>query len=219
LSDARGCRASNCAAAFRVLGMQGATGLAARNLELSMTRLARLLLSCFLIGLLPSLASAELTVGTIAPAFSTKAAKGGAELTFTLAEALKKGPVVVYFYPKSFTSVCTEEAHLFAEAMPGFEKLGSSVIGISADTIETQREFSKTECRDKFPVAADPNGKIVKAYDAVALNLGVSIFASRTSYVITPDGKVASVLTASDAGSHIQSALTFVKAWKARQVR
>lgn len=184
-----------------------------------MTRLARFLLSCFLIGLLPSLACAELTVGKIAPAFSTKAARGGKELIFTLSEALKKGPVVVYFYPKSFTSVCTEEAHLFAEAMPAFETLGSSVIGISADTIETQREFSKTECRDKFPVAADPDGKIVKAYDAVAMNLGVSIFASRTSYVITPDGKIASVLTAEDAGSHIQSALTFVKAWKARQVR
>lgn len=184
-----------------------------------MTLLARILLSCFLVGLVPSLASAELTVGTIAPAFSTKAAQSGKDLTFTLSQALKKGPVVVYFYPKSFTSVCTEEAHLFAEAMPEFEKLGSSVIGISADTIETQREFSKTECRDKFPVAADPNGKIVKAYDAVALNLGVSIFANRTSYVITPDGKIASVLTAQDAGSHIQSTLAFVKAWKARKVR
>ena len=184
-----------------------------------MTLLARFLLSCFLAGLLPSLAWAELTVGTIAPAFSTKAAQGGTALTFTLSEAIKKGPVVVYFYPKSFTSVCTEEAHLFAEAMPEFETLGSSVIGISTDTIETQREFSRTACRDKFPVAADPEGEIVKAYDAVSLNLGVSIFASRTSYVITPDGKIASVLTAGDAGSHIQSALKFVKAWKARQVR
>lgn len=184
-----------------------------------MTRLARLLLSCFLAGLLPSLAWAELKVGTIAPAISTKAAQGGKELTFTLSEALKKGPVVVYFYPKSFTSVCTEEAHLFAEAMPEFKTLGSSVIGISTDSIETQREFSRTECRDKFPVAADPEGDIVKAYDAVALNLGVSLFASRTSYVITPDGKIASVLTAGDAGSHIQSALKSVKAWKARPVR
>src|SRR5687767_5412582 len=101
----------------------------------SMTCLARLLLSCFLAGLLPSLAWADLTVGTIAPAFSTKAAKGGTDITFTLAEALKKGPVVVYFYPKSFTAGCTEEAHLFAEAMPEFETLGSSVIGISTDTI------------------------------------------------------------------------------------
>ena len=184
-----------------------------------MTRLARLVLSCFLVGLLPSLALAELTVGKPAPAFSTKAALGGKEITFTLSEALKKGPVVVYFYPKSFMSVCTEEAHLFAEAMPEFKTLGSSVIGISADTIETQRAFSTEACRDKFPVAADPDGDIVKAYDAVALNLGISLFASRTSYVITPDGKIASVLTASDADSHIQSALKSVKAWKARQIR
>jgi peroxiredoxin len=181
-----------------------------------MTLLARVLLSCFLAGLLPSLARAELTVGTAAPAFSTKAALGGKEMTFTLSEALKKGPVVVYFYPKSFTSVCTEEAHLFAEAMPEFEKLGASVIGISTDTIETQRDFSREGCRDKFPVGADPQGKIVKAYDAVSMNLGVAMFASRTSYVIAPDGKVTSVLTAGDAGSHIQSALKSVKAWKKR---
>ena len=184
-----------------------------------MTRLARLLLSCLLVGVLPSLAWAELTVGTIAPAFSTKAARGGTDLTFKLSEALKKGPVVVYFYPKSFTSVCTEEAHLFAEAMPEFETLGASVIGISADTIETQREFSRTACRDKFPVAADPHGKIIKDYDVVAWKDGDSIFANRTSYVITPDGKIASVLTASGAGGHIQSALKSVKAWKSHQAR
>jgi peroxiredoxin len=184
-----------------------------------MTRLARFVLCCFLTGLLPSSAWAELTVGASAPAFSAKAAQGGTELRFTLSEALKKGPVVVYFYPKSFTSVCTKEAHLFAEAMPEFETLGSSVIGISTDTIETQREFSREGCRDKFPVAADPQGDIVKTYDALAWKDGDSLFASRTSYVITPDGKVGSVLTAGDAGSHIQSALAFVKAWKAHQAR
>ena len=182
-----------------------------------MATLARFLLGCFLAGLLPSLARSELAVGTVAPAFSTTAVQGGTELTFTLAEALKKGPVVVYFYPKSFTSVCTEEAHLFAEAMPEFETLSSSVIGISVDTIETQREFSRMACRDKFPVAADPEGKVVRAYDSLVAKRDGGIFASRTSYVITPDGKIASVLTAGDAGSHIQSALTSVKAWKARQ--
>ena len=165
-----------------------------------------------------SLAWSELTVGMIAPAFSTKAAQGGSDRIFTLSEALKKGPVVVYFYPKSFTSVCTEEANLFAEAMPEFERLGSSVIGISTDTIETQREFSRMACRDKFPVAADPKGDVAKAYD-VLVRFGGGIIAGRTSYVITPDGKIASALTAGDAGSHIQSALTSVKAWKARQVR
>jgi thioredoxin-dependent peroxiredoxin len=183
-----------------------------------MTHLARFLLSCFLVGPLPSLAWSELTVGTIAPAFSAKAAQGGMNLTFTLSEALKKGPVVVYFYPKSFTSVCTEEAHLFAEAMSEFDALGSSVIGISIDSLETQREFSRMACRDKFPVAADPKGNVVKAYD-VLVRFGGGIIASRTSYVITPDGKIASVLTAGDAGSHIQSALTSVKAWKARQAQ
>ena len=184
-----------------------------------MTLLSRFFLSCFLISLLPSLAWAELTIGTNAPAFSTKAARGGTEINYTLSEALKKGPVVVYFYPKSFTSVCTEEAHLFAEAMPKFEILGVSVIGISTDKIETQREFSRTACRDKFPVGADPQGDIVKAYDVMGWKQGRNIFASRTSYVITPDGNIASVLTAPDAGSHIQSALTFVKAWKTRQAR
>jgi peroxiredoxin len=188
------------------------------NLERSMTILARFLLSCFVVGLLPSLAWSELGAGTIAPAFSAKAAQGGTDLTFTLSDALKKGPVVVYFYPKSFTSVCTEEAHLFAEAMPEFEALGSLVIGISADTIETQREFSRMECRDRFPVAADPSGDIVKAYDAL-VRIGGGIVANRTSYVITPDGKIASVLTAGEAGIHIRSALKSVKAWKASQVR
>jgi thioredoxin-dependent peroxiredoxin len=184
-----------------------------------MTILARFLLSCSLAGLLPSLAWSELTVGQIAPAFSTQAAQGGKDLTFMLSKALKKGPVVVYFYPKSFTSVCTEEAHLFAEAMPEFEKLGSTVIGISTDSIETQRSFSQMECRDKFPVAADPAGDVVKAYDVVMVRLGGIIVANRTSYVITPDGKIASVLTAGDAESHIQSALKSVKAWKVRQAR
>jgi peroxiredoxin len=180
-----------------------------------MTIRARLLLGCILAGLLPALAWAELAVGTTAPAFSSKAARGGRDLTFTLAEALKKGPVVVYFYPKSFTKVCTEEANLFAEAMPEFESLGSSVIGISTDTIETQREFSRLECRDKFPVAADPEGSLAKAYDVLVQREG-GVLASRTSYVIAPDGRIASVRTARDASTHIETALASVKALKAR---
>ena len=183
-----------------------------------MAILPRVVLSCVLAGVLPSLAWSELPVGTMAPAFTAKAAQGGRDLSFTLSRALEKGPVVVYFYPKSFTSVCTEEAHLFAEAMPEFDALGSSVIGISTDTIETQREFSRLECRDRFPVAADPKGEVVKAYD-VALRFGGGIAANLTSYVITPDGKIASVHTSGDAESHIQSALKSVKAWKARQGR
>jgi peroxiredoxin len=184
-----------------------------------MTILARMLLSCFLAGLLPSLAWSELVVGATAPAIAAKAARGGTDLTFTLSEALRKGPVVVYFYPKSFSKICTEEAHLFAEAVPELEALGASVIGISTDTIETQREFSRLACRDRFPVAADPQGDVAKAYDVLVQRDGGAVAASRTSYVIAPDGRIASVLTAREADTHIAAALAAVKAWKAQQTR
>jgi thioredoxin-dependent peroxiredoxin len=74
--------------------------------------------------------------------------------------------VVLYFYPKSFTSVCTVEAHEFAENIENFAAAGASVIGLSGDKIEVQRDFSTKECRDKFPVGADPSFSVIKAYDA-----------------------------------------------------
>lgn len=172
------------------------------------------LLIC-LLALVSTGARAELSAGSPAPAFSIPAALGGKDIVFSLAASLTKGPVVVYFYPKSFTSVCTEEARLFAEAMEEFEALSASVIGISTDTLETQREFSRLECRDKFPVGADPDGSVVRAYDA-ARGTASRIMASRTSYVITPDRKIHAALTASDAESHIQFALKSIRAWKTR---
>lgn len=180
-----------------------------------MRRFIRLCLSSA-ISLAPSAAHAELAVGSTAPLFSAPAALGGRDVAFTLIDALQKGPLVLFFYPKSFTSVCTVEAHLFAEAMGEFEAAGASVMGISTDTIETQREFSKTECRDKFAVAADPDGAVAKAYD-VAIQRGSRIVAGRTSYVVTPDGRIAAVHTASDAEGHILSALAAVKAWRKKQ--
>ncbi len=173
-----------------------------------MSVFSRILL-IFLLSLVSTGAKAELSVGARAPAFSVPAALGGKDIAFDLAAALSKGPVVVYFYPKSFTSVCTEEAKLLAEAMEEFEKLGASVLGISMDTIETQREFSRLGCRDKFPVGADPDGSVVRAYDA-----GRGSYASRTSYVIAPDGKIHSVLTASGAEEHVTFAMRAVRAWK-----
>ena len=100
-------------------------------------------------------AVAALRPGAPAPDFSVEAAQGGKTFTFDLASALRKGPVVVYFYPKSFTSTCTLEAHEFADAIPTFQAAGASVIGLSGDSIATQREFSSKECRDTFPVGAD----------------------------------------------------------------
>ncbi len=178
-----------------------------------MTIFSRALLIC-LMTLISTGARAELSVGTPAPAISIPAALGGKDIVFDLKASLSKGPVVVYFYPKSFTSVCTEEARLFAETMGEFEALGASVIGISTDSLETQREFSRLECRDKFPVGADPDGRVVRAYDAARGT--TRVMASRTSYVITPDSRIHAVLTASDAESHIQFALKSIRAWKGK---
>jgi thioredoxin-dependent peroxiredoxin len=167
------------------------------------------------LSLFATAALAELKAGDAAPDFSVQAAQGGKEFTFSLKEALKKGPVVLYFYPKSFTSVCTEEAHEFAEAMDQFTAMNTSVIGVSGDRINTQREFSTKECRDKFPVGADPDFKVIKAYDASldAPLLG-PMFASRISYVISPEGKILSAVSDSGATKHIENALETVRKWK-----
>ena len=103
-------------------------------------------------------AYAQLAKGANAPVFTTKAALAGKEFGFSLATALKQGPVVLYFYPKAFTQGCTLEANAFAEAMPKFEAAGASVIGMSNDTIETLKRFSREECRDAFPVGVASPG-------------------------------------------------------------
>lgn len=165
-------------------------------------------------------AKAELKPGEAAPDFSVQAALGGKEFTFSLAEALKKGPVVLYFYPKSFTSVCTLEAHDFAENIENFTAAGASVIGLSNDTIETQRAFSTQECRDKFPVGADPYLTVVKAYDAAfSIPLAGPVFASRISYVISPEGKI--IYSFEDAGAqkHIVNTLAVVRKWREEHKR
>lgn len=159
-------------------------------------------------------ALAALKPGDKAPMFEVHASLGGKEFTFSLAEALKKGPVVVYFYPKAFTSGCTAEAHEFAEAMPKFEALGASVIGISNDDIETLNKFSVSECRSKFPVAADKDQKVMTAYDSVMM--GFLPYANRTSYVITPDGRIAYEYTALDYSDHVKNAMAAVESWKAK---
>ncbi len=161
-------------------------------------------------------ALAALKPGEAAPPFNVEAAKGGQVFRFDLAAALKRGPVVVYFYPKSFTSTCTLEAHAFADAMPTFAAAGASVIGLSADSIGTQREFSAKECRDTFPVGADPSLAVAKSYDAALAIPGTTLgFAARTSYVIAPDGHILSTLSDGDAEPHIANALAAVRAWRA----
>ncbi len=175
----------------------------------------RRIMLAFAFAFVATSAFAALKPGDSAPDFTLQAAQGGKAFTFSLNEALKQGPVVLYFYPKSFTSVCTEEAHEFAEATEQFATLGARVIGLSGDTIATQREFSTKECRDKFPVGADAGLTVAKTYDA-AFNVPVAgaMFANRISYVISPEGKILSAVEDSGAHKHIERALAAVKAWR-----
>jgi peroxiredoxin (alkyl hydroperoxide reductase subunit C) len=157
-------------------------------------------------------AHADLKPGDTAPDFTAQASLGGKVFTYALHDALKKGPVVLYFYPAAFTPGCTIEAHKFAEAIDQYEALGASVIGVSHDPIEKLQRFSVSECRSRFPVAADTDGAIMKAYDAVMPVF--SGYASRTSYVIAPDGRVLYVYSSLSPEKHVENSLAAVKQWK-----
>ncbi|MEQ1547203.1 MAG: peroxiredoxin [Chakrabartia sp.] len=154
-------------------------------------------------------AAAALKSGENAPDFTTKAAMAGKAFQFSLGTTLKKGPVVLYFYPAAFTSGCTIEANQFADATDDFKKMGATVIGVSADKIETLQKFSTTECRSKFAVAvASPT--VIKAYD---VKLSITGKSNRTSYVIAPDGKVIYAYSSLDYRGHVTNALAAVQQW------
>ena len=156
-------------------------------------------------------AHAALPNGATAPDFTAEASLGGNTYTFSLADALKKGPVVLYFYPAAFTSGCTIEAHDFAKAMPQFKALGATVIGVSHDGIAKLQRFSVSECRKQFPVASDASGTIMKEYDAVLTKFPQ--YANRTSYVIAPGGKILYSYTNLNPADHVANAMAAVRRW------
>nr|WP_173572073.1 peroxiredoxin [Acetobacter oeni] len=159
-------------------------------------------------------AHAELPVGQAAPPFTLEASMGGKDFTFSMTEALKKGPVVLYFYPAAFTPGCTVEAHDFAEAADEFHALGATVIGVSMDDLDKLRRFSVSECRSKFPVAADSKGIVTAEYDAKTVG---ATHANRISYVIVPDGKIRMSYTDRSPDEHVSRALAAVREWKTAQ--
>src|SRR6478752_6247467 len=154
---------------------------------------------------------AALPDGTKAPDFSTEASLAGKSFKFSLAQALQKGPVVLYFYPAAFTPGCTVEAHQFAEATDKFKAMGATVIGVSHDNIDTLNKFSVSECRSKFGVASDADQKIMKAYDAVLK--GKPEWADRTSYVIAPTGEVLYSYTNLKPEGHVANTMAAVQKW------
>ena len=174
----------------------------------------RLLLAGAAVFVLASPLYADLKPGTPAPDFTTQATLAGQPFTFSLADALKTGPVVLYFYPAAFTKGCTIEAHEFAEATAQFKALGATVIGVSHDPIDTLHKFSVSECRNKFAVASDADHKISKAY---AATLFMTPYSSRTSYVISPQGKIIYAYSALDPDKHVANTLAAVQQWQAQQ--
>ena len=166
------------------------------------------------LGLYAASAQATLKPGDAAPDFTTQASLGGKTYTYSLADELKKGPVVLYFYPAAFTKGCTIEAHEFADAVDEYKKLGATVIGVSHDNIATLTKFSVSECRSKFPVAADEDLKIIKSYDAV-MPLHNNL-ANRVSYVIAPDGKVIYEYTSLSPEKHVVNTMQALKDWDAQ---
>jgi peroxiredoxin Q/BCP len=132
-----------------------------------------------------------------------------------LAEALKKGPVVLYFYPKAFTTGCTIEANTFAEASEQYASFSATVIGVSGDDMETLNKFSVSECRSRFAVASDAGGRIMKSYDA---NLPfTTTSAKRVSYVISPQQKIIYAWTSMAPEQHVPNTLNALRQWASQQ--
>ena len=156
-------------------------------------------------------AHAALPVGARAPNVVTTGAVGGKAFRINLRQELRKGPVVLYFFPKAFTEGCTLEARAFSEAMPEFRKAGARVIGMSADDLATLKKFSVEACRSAFPVATAPPATI-KAYD-VALKKKPEL-TDRTSYVIDRRGRIVFVHSDMNWSEHVQKTLAAVRALK-----
>ena len=159
-------------------------------------------------------AFASLEVGAQAPDFTAPAYLKGKPFTFKLADALKKGPVVVYFFPAVHTPGCNLEAHLFSESIGKFKAAHATVIGVSAGKVDEMAAFSKeTEhCGGKFPVAADAGAKIAAQYDALLPQKPE--LSARTSYVIGADGKIVHVYSEMNPNGHVKETLAAVEALK-----
>jgi thioredoxin-dependent peroxiredoxin len=174
----------------------------------------RFVLAAAAAALLATPAAAALKPGDKAPDFTAPGYMAGKPVTLSLAEARKKGPVVVYFFPAAHTAGCNLEAHLFSEAIDQFKAANTTVIGVTAGKTDELAAFSaETEhCGGKFAVAADPGAKIAKSYDSVLA--AKPDWSDRTSYVIAPDGTVLHAYSKMDPSQHVSETLGAVKKWK-----
>jgi peroxiredoxin len=184
----------------------------------------RFLLGCLLTSAITTPAFAALKEGVAAPDFKTQASLAGKAYNFSLKDTLKKGPVVVYFYPSAYTGGCNIQAHTFAENNDKFVAAGATVIGVSLDNIARLNDFSADPnyCAGKIAVASDEDGKISKSYDLTVKEAvagkkdtrGVDInhgYAERTTFIVTPDGKIAATLGGLAPAANVEKALEVVQ--------
>lgn len=160
---------------------------------------------------------AALDIGELVPRFTANAAIAGKTFSYSLADALARGPVVVYFFPAADSSACSIEAHAFAEAIDQFTALGATVIGVSADDIGTLVRFSVKSCNGRFPVASDESKTIIRGFDALMQTR--PDFANRLSYVISQDGKVAYYYQNLNPDRHVERMLGAVRALRGQAAR
>ncbi len=176
----------------------------------------RLMLAAAVAALLATPGTAALQQGARVPSLVTQGALDGKPFPFNLQQALRSGPVVLYFFPKANTPGCNLEAKAFAEKIADFKRAGAQVVGMSGDTLEDLSEFSRKECAGAFPVArATP--AMIEAFD-VALEFNGqrnAAMTSRTSYVIAPTGEIAMVHSDNDWSEHVTRTLAAVRALRA----
>ncbi|WP_265942674.1 peroxiredoxin [Dechloromonas sp. A34] len=184
----------------------------------------RFLAACLLSGAVAFSAQAALNDGDVAPDFTAQAALAGKAFSFSLKETLKKGPVVVYFYPSAYTHGCNIQAHTFAEQHDQFVAAGATVVGVSLDSLARLKEFSADPdyCAGKLVVASDADGRIARAY---ALKVSAAVagakdtrgieidhgFAERTTFVVRPDGKIAATIGGVSPAANVEQALQKVR--------
>lgn len=187
----------------------------------------RFLLTCLLSSAITLPAVAALKAGNSAPDFQTQASQAGKAFDYSLKGALQKGPVVVYFYPSAYTGGCNIQAHTFAVNHDKFAAAGATIIGVSLDSITRLNDFSADPeyCAGKVAVASDADGKIAKSYDLAVRDAapgkkdsrGVEIdhgFTERTTFIVTPDGKIAATLSGLKPAENVAKALETVEQLK-----
>jgi peroxiredoxin len=176
--------------------------------------MGRLVVRAALLLTLAGSARAALDIGERAPQFTAPAAMAGKVYEFSLAESLKKGPVVLYFFQAAYSVGCSLEAHNFAEASEQFAALGASVVGVSADDIDTLSKFSVQACQNRFPVVSDEGEAVIKSFDAVMQTRPE--YANRISYVIAPDGTIVFHYMNLNPNKHVEKTLGALRELKAK---